>query len=352
MDSEPRDAAPADDLPLPTGRHDDREFVERCKYIPMRLNEHERQLLELLLAALNVSEYTDSVDTLSRRNKGARIVRGIKDMCAIQSGLMVCTDLRKGEQLLERPLEANEAFFQTVFEVGRRYKVLNPEKMRANYGKLMYLLQDAANAHTTASLGFSCHAPLKMVSVALARARGADALLWDARVLPATADVAPPSARRSAARVAAEVRLKRACADALVAEYAAAAPAAASANPAARAAAARDDPAAPLTADDVRRVLDSIADANHYLRANVEPVEQMLSNLLEHFDPSGPSKDGPSLALSGGGGIARRFSSGFDVRQRAACARSVSRFGPFSRVFATFARSVRACSRAAVSVPL
>ena len=86
MDSEPRDAAPADDLPLPTGRHDDREFVERCKYIPMRLNEHERQLLELLLAALNVSEYTDSVDTLSRRNKGARIVRGIKDMCAIQSG--------------------------------------------------------------------------------------------------------------------------------------------------------------------------------------------------------------------------------------------------------------------------
>ena len=107
----PPAAAEARALPVPTGRHEDKAFVERCQYIPMRLDEHERQLLELLLAALNVSEYTDSVDTLSRRNKGARIVRGIKDMCAIQSGLMVCADLRKGERLLSRPLEANEAFF-------------------------------------------------------------------------------------------------------------------------------------------------------------------------------------------------------------------------------------------------
>ena len=140
------EAAPPDapaPVAMPTGQHDDKAFIERCMYIPMRLNEHERQLLELLLAALNVSDYTDSVDTLARRNKGARIVRGIKDMCAIQSGLMVCTsgNNKKGAKLLERSLEENQQFFQQVFEVGRRYKVLNPEKMRTNYGKLMYLLQ-------------------------------------------------------------------------------------------------------------------------------------------------------------------------------------------------------------------
>ena len=37
----------------------------------------------------------------------------------------------------------NELFFQNVFEIGRQNKVLNPSKMRATYGKLMHLLQDA-----------------------------------------------------------------------------------------------------------------------------------------------------------------------------------------------------------------
>jgi hypothetical protein len=40
----------------------------------------------------------------------------------------------------DRSYEENEEFFQTIFEIGRRHKIMNPEKMRSAYGKLMYLL--------------------------------------------------------------------------------------------------------------------------------------------------------------------------------------------------------------------
>ncbi len=50
-------------------------FVERAKYIPVRLSLGERKVLRLLEAALNVSGYTDKVDTLSVRGKVAIILR-------------------------------------------------------------------------------------------------------------------------------------------------------------------------------------------------------------------------------------------------------------------------------------
>ena len=34
-------------------------------------------------------------------------------------------------------------FFREIFEVTRRWKIMNPEKLRGVYGKLVYLLQDA-----------------------------------------------------------------------------------------------------------------------------------------------------------------------------------------------------------------
>eukprot|EP00854_Cymbomonas_tetramitiformis_P019957 gene19957-23877_t len=95
-------------------------------------------------AALNVSEYTDKVDILTFRNKTQRMHTQLKDMCAILSGLLVASDYKKGQKLMaHRSFLDNAEFFQNVFEVGRRHKVMNPDKMRADYGKLIYLLMDS-----------------------------------------------------------------------------------------------------------------------------------------------------------------------------------------------------------------
>ncbi len=44
---------------------------ERCKFIPLRINSEERELLHILEGALNISEYTDNVD-VSDSDYGSR----------------------------------------------------------------------------------------------------------------------------------------------------------------------------------------------------------------------------------------------------------------------------------------
>lgn len=118
-------------------------FLERSKYIPMRLTIGERKYLRLLEAALTVSEYTDKIDTIGfGLSKAKRIVQQIRELCAIMSGLLLSADYKQGQELFQhRDFQANADFYQTVFELGRRHKIMNPEKMRTTYGKLIYLLQ-------------------------------------------------------------------------------------------------------------------------------------------------------------------------------------------------------------------
>ena len=68
------------------------EFIERTKYIPVRLTLPQRKLLRLCEATLNVSEYTDKVDILTWKSKTGRIHEQIRDICAILSGLAVASD--------------------------------------------------------------------------------------------------------------------------------------------------------------------------------------------------------------------------------------------------------------------
>lgn len=43
--------------------------------------------------------------------------------------------------------------------MGRRHKIMNPEKMRDTYGKLMYMLMDSAEPEVEELLGFRCGVP-------------------------------------------------------------------------------------------------------------------------------------------------------------------------------------------------
>jgi hypothetical protein len=58
------------------------------------------------------------------------------------SGLVVAADYKQGQELFsDRDFQANSEFYQDIFELGRRHKIMNPDKMRTTYGKLIYILQ-------------------------------------------------------------------------------------------------------------------------------------------------------------------------------------------------------------------
>ncbi|KAF9957158.1 hypothetical protein BGZ70_009608 [Mortierella alpina] len=250
-------------------------IIDRSKYIPMRLDLTERKLLRLLEAALNVSEYTDKVDILSYTSKSKRIVHQIKDLCAIISGLVVANDYRRGQELFaDKSFEDNEEFFQIIFEIGRRHKIMNPEKMRSAYGKLMYLLMDSTMDEIESTLGFTCVIPIKTVYGFLQERNGLDVLRNDL-VADATKEIT--SDGKSRLQIQQEIRKKERAIEALSRKYA-------NSN---------------LTPDEIKVCLYSIGDNHSFLRTNRDPCEKMLKYLTKFFLPTSV-EEGFSLAIQSG----------------------------------------------------
>ena len=258
---------------IPTTTTNMLDFGERAKYIPMRLTPEERKMLRLLEAALHVSEYTDVVDVLSYKSKTGRVTKQLKEICAIMCGLVVASDYRAGQKLIvDKEFKDNEAFFQRVFEIGRRHKVMNPEKMRSEYGKLVYLLQDSQSMEVQQFLDFSLVKPLNTVDAFL-RERGGEALLRDALMETATAEIMHEGlARHEVQRM---IKKKEKARDAIASRYA----------------------SGQLSKDDILHCLYSISDNNAFLRFNRDPVDKMIAMLNEFFDPQVQEK-GFSLGIS------------------------------------------------------
>jgi len=115
-----------------------RKWTELARFIPVRLNVSERRILALLDRSLRVSEYTDNVDIyLSRRERQSSIDSELAKFKSVLSGQFIAMKMSRSVESL------TDEWFQDVFEVGRRYKAMNPDRMRETYVKLMYMLQDS-----------------------------------------------------------------------------------------------------------------------------------------------------------------------------------------------------------------
>lgn len=247
---------------------------EQCKFIPLRLTTEERKLLRLLEAALNVSEYTDKVDILSYTAKSKRIIAQLREMCSILAGLVVSTNMNLGKSMFfAKNGENNAEWYQKVFEIGRRYKIMNPEKMRDGFGKLMYMMMDSRLPEVKNALEFDFYKPIVTVHNFLSN-NGAAEILDDPLVLKAVYEITPEGKSRQ--QIEAEIKQKDQVIQQLAAKYS----------------------TDTLSADDVSLCLFSIGDYYAYLRANRHPVESILALLTQHFDPSLPGER--SLAISYG----------------------------------------------------
>jgi hypothetical protein len=257
-------------------------FEERAKWIPVRLTLEERKMLRLLDSALLVSEYTDKIDIVGVRtsSKPARIVTQIKDLCAILCGLLVASNFESGQELIrDRDYKANEDLFQKIFEIGRRHKIMNPEKMRSTYGKLVYLLMDASSPDIQDLLEFNCVSPIKTVYSCLEENK-ALSLLQDPLLPVATQEIV--SDNKSRREIQVEIKRKERAIELLSSRYSSKC----------------------FSSETLKQCIYSISDNNSYLAGNVHPITKMIKFLQEYFSPNS-TEPKFSLSISHGANGAR-----------------------------------------------
>lgn len=281
------------------------KIKQHCQYIPMRLTMEERKLLRLLEAALNVSDYTDKVDVVLYKTKSKRILAQLKEMCSILAGLVVATDMDLGKTMFfkskkqqndgnddeedeedddDENFSTNAEWYKTVFEIGRRYKIMNPEKMRDSFGKLMYMIMDSQIPEIKSALEFDFYKPISTVYSFL-ESRGPQALqlLDDPLLLQAVVEILPEGKPR--VTIQNEIRRKENAIKVLSKKYSVPSQLYGSIGR-------TKSRSTGVSVEEIQQCLYSIGDYHAYLRANRHPVESIIKLLLKYFEPE-PSTTSP-----------------------------------------------------------
>ena len=281
----------------------DNSVLERAKYIPLRLSLGERKMLRLVEACMNCCDYTTEVDR-PFKSSARRTHEQLKGVTAVLRGLVTACDYSAGQKLLsDDDYSEYESFFRQMFEIARRHKIMNPEKMRTEYGKLIYLLQDAVSPSVKPHLGFSVKGPIETVFKFLEDRGGLD-LLKDKLIETATegkldwaaiwqetglSDVMFPTEfqlfciaeiladNKSRSMIDKEIRLKERAVKTLKQKYR----------------------SPKLSTEDIHLCLYSICDNNSFLNSNRVPVDKIIDYLTSHFSPS-IAEEGYSLSIISG----------------------------------------------------
>jgi hypothetical protein len=178
---------------------------ERAKFIPVRLSMGERKMLRLVEACMACIDYTTEVDK-PFKSSARRTHSQLKHITAVLRGMVSACHYSAGKDLLEKDNYSDlEKFFQQMLEIARRHKIMNPEKMRTEYGKLIYLLQDAVSPSVQPHLAFSCKGQIKTVYNFLEE-RGGLAVLEDNLIEIATREVL--AEKKTRAQINNEIRRK------------------------------------------------------------------------------------------------------------------------------------------------
>eukprot|EP00750_Incisomonas_marina_P008851 INCI15718.1.p1 GENE.INCI15718.1~~INCI15718.1.p1 ORF type:complete len:605 (-),score=106.35 INCI15718.1:542-2218(-) len=322
-------------------------LVGLAKFVPVRLDSEERRLLRLVEGALDISEYTDRVDIAGNMmgyssyfgsrahagNKSGVIIDQLREILRLLTGLELATNFKHGRELGQGLIADDSAFYSHMFEVARRYKVQNPEKLRSTYGKMMFALMDASLPKVRNYLGCKLYKPIQCVPdlVATYGSAGAE-LLCDAELLEATrplifSSIVPtpkPVANSATSGVesvpkparpvldedgdsASEGDISQGADSEDVEEGTVSSMTAARAKKdAATASIVARYSARKIPPEVISRCLGSLNDALSSVVANAEPVERLLQLLVRRFSPSDPEMGGVgSLAIYHGRGGSR-----------------------------------------------
>jgi len=178
--------------------------------------------------------------------------------------------MKLGKKMIkDRSFEDNAEYFATVFEIGRRHKILNPERMRTDYGKLIHLLMDSQSPEVQRLLEFRLVKRVSTVHDLLERRNCLRLLEHADAVIATTAIVDNKLTGKTRTDVQKEIKAKDKAVKRLVQQFS-------------NQGYGRSE-ADGLSDDEIEWCLYSMGDNSSFLVFNRDPVDKMIFLLKKYF---------------------------------------------------------------------